>query len=36
MALPLPADIPAGFAKFWWMLGTPNEPLRGAGITITR
>jgi hypothetical protein len=35
MALPLPADIPAGLAKFWWMLGTPNEPLRGAGITIT-
>jgi Protein of unknown function (DUF4232) len=35
MALPLPADIPAGLAKFWWLLGTPNEPMRGAGITIT-
>jgi hypothetical protein len=36
MALPLPTDVPAGLAKFWWALGTPNEPLGGAGITITR
>jgi hypothetical protein len=36
MALRLPADIPAGFAKFWWVLGTPTEPMGGAGITITR
>jgi hypothetical protein len=35
MALPLPTDVPAGLAKFRWMLGAPNEPLRGAGITIT-
>jgi hypothetical protein len=36
MALRLPIDVPAGFAKFWWALGTPSKPLRGAGITITR
>jgi hypothetical protein len=36
MALPLPPDVPAGLAKFWWALGTPNKPFRGAGITITR
>jgi Protein of unknown function (DUF4232) len=36
MALPIPTDVPAGFAKFWWVLGTPNKPLRGAGIIITR
>jgi hypothetical protein len=36
MALRLPTDVPAGLAKFWWVLGTPNKPFRGAGITITR
>jgi hypothetical protein len=36
MALPIPTDVPAGFAKFWWALGTPNKPLRGGGVTITR
>jgi hypothetical protein len=36
MALPLAADVRAGLAKFWWALGTPNKPLRGAEITITR
>jgi len=36
MALPLPAGLQGGFAKFWWVLGTPNEPLSGAGMTITR
>jgi hypothetical protein len=34
--LPIPAEVPAGFAKFWWALGTPNEPSRGGGVTITR
>jgi hypothetical protein len=36
MALPIPTDVRVGLAKFWWALGTPNKPLRGAGITITR
>ena len=35
MALPVPA-APVGFAKFWWALGTPNEPSQGGGVTITR
>jgi hypothetical protein len=36
MALPIPTDVPAGLAKFWCALGTPNKPLRGGGVTITR
>jgi uncharacterized protein DUF4232 len=36
MGLPIPRDVPGGLAKFWWALGTPNEPLRGGGVTITR
>lgn len=36
MALPIPRDVPGGLAKFSWALGTPNKPLDGGGITITR
>jgi Protein of unknown function (DUF4232) len=36
MALPIPAGAPAGLAKFWWALGTPNEPSHGGEVTITR
>jgi hypothetical protein len=36
MALPIPRDALAGLAKFWWQLGTPNEPVHGGGVTITR
>jgi hypothetical protein len=36
MALPIPTNVPAGFAKFWWALGTPNKPLHGGVVTITR
>jgi hypothetical protein len=36
MVLPIPRDVPAGLAKFWWELGTPNKPQHGGVVTIIR